>query len=614
MPIFQDNRELVSRLSWLRIFFVLAFVFLFVRLWSLTVVHYENYRKSAERSRIRTFPEIAPRGLIYDREGKILVDNVYGFSLLLFQDEMKNSGDTIRFLKKGLKMAERTIERRLSKENRLDAFSPIVIKQDLSMDEMAYLLAHQSERPELDVIKRPLRFYRHGSLAAHALGYVGEVSAIQLKESKFEKNKAGDLVGQYGIESFYNRMLTGYDGFRRLLVDSRGRMLHEVEQVNPVPGDGITLTLDLDLQMAAEEQLNGRPGAVLVCDARNGEILAMASHPTFYPNQFARRIRDKEWQKLIKNPDTPLQNRVIQSTFPPGSIFKLVMALAGLQRGLINSRSIIECNGGLTLYGHRFACWQPEGHGRVSLAKAIRKSCNVYFYLLGQKLGIRQIAEFSHRVGLGVLAGIDLMGEVPGLVPSEEWKQRVRGESWYAGETLSLSIGQGPILTTPLQLARVAGIFATGKVLPFHLLKDNSRRQPHQPQASLVASLSPKNLQLIRDAMWSSVNEWGTGHNARVSGFQVCGKTGTAQTIGKIARERLPENAALKFQSDAWFVGFAPRNDPEVVVTVILQKAGAGGAAAAPVAGEIFRLYQKKHKLQPTVKELVRAKNVEKIG
>lgn len=612
MPIFQDNRELVSRLKWIRIFFVIIFMILFAKLWSLTIVHYQHYKDLAERNRIRTFPQVAPRGLIYDREGRVLVDNIYGFSLLLFRDEVRDLRDTLQFLVEGLEVVGEDLETRLSTVTSDPVFRPIVVKEDLSMEEVAFIVAHQVEHPELGVIKQPRRLYRYGNLGAHVLGYVGEISPGQLERTEFKHNKPGDTVGKYGIESRYNRDLTGDDGFRRVLVDSRGRSLSEVEVVDPIPGEGLTLTLDLDLQQEAEKQLGKDPGAIIVFDSRKGEILAMVSRPAFDPNQFARTVSFREWEELLGNPNTPLQNRVIQNTFQPGSIFKVIMAMAGLEREVINERDSVDCTGRIVLHNSRFNCWKVGGHGKVSLRSALRESCNVYFYLLGQKLGIQEIHKFSRRFGLGAPTGIDLAGEVSGLVPSEQWKRQVRGQPWYDGETISVSIGQGPILTTPAQLARAVGIIATGTVAPLHLLKGRVGHLSGSTQTLSGMNFPQRNLQLVRDAMWSVVNEWGTGYRAQVSGFQVCGKTGTAQIIGNINRQRLSEDAREKFEPNAWFVGFAPLEDPEIVIAVVVQRAGTGGTAAAPIAGEILRLYYQKHKAKTPGQKLALVKGLER--
>ncbi len=596
MPIFQDNRELLRRLNWLRIFFVLVFVCLFAQLWFLTVLEFERYQNLAERNRVRTLPQIAPRGLIHDREGRVLVDNVYGFNLLLFRDELTDLEATLQFLIDGLDITEEVLGERLKAAGGYGIYQPVVLKKNLSMEETAYLLARQSEHPEIEILKQPRRIYRYGSLAAHLAGYVGEISQSQLQEPEFTEYKGGDVIGQFGVERTYNRTLTGRDGRRRVQVDSRGKILHDLEQIDPIRGEDLTLTLDLDLQATAENQLGEDAGAVIAFDARSGEILVMASRPAFDPNQFAIRMTQKEWDRLLENPDHPLQNRTIQNTFSPGSTFKIIMALAGLESGIIDTETTVTCNGGVDLYGHRFHCWKEGGHGEVTLREAIQHSCNTYFYLLGQKLGIQEIARFSRTLGLGVPAGIDLLGEASGLVPSEEWKRQVRGEPWYAGETISLAIGQGPILVTPIQLARAMGIIATGRSPRLHLLKGDSQEGPGPGRELLSPVFAPENLQAIRDAMWSVVNEGGTGGAARLADYEISGKTGTAQTISLSTRQKLSESEAETLEDNAWFVGFAPRDNPEIIVAVIVQRGGAGGTAAAPVAREIFRLYNAKYK------------------
>ncbi|MEE8349322.1 MAG: penicillin-binding protein 2 [Acidobacteriota bacterium] len=604
MPVYQDNRELLQRVRWLQVVFILVFIGLFAKLWSLTVLDFELYKNLAERNRVRTIPELAPRGLIYDREGRVLVDNVYAFNLLVFRDEIQNVSETLDFLVDGLGLDRETTQERLKETGIYDIYRAIILKENLTLEETTYLLARQAEHPELGILKQPRRIYRYGSLAAHVAGYIGEVSREQLQQSEFKKNRAGDIVGQFGVERTYDEGLTGKDGRRRVLVDSRGKFLQDLDHSEPIRGEGLTLTIDLDLQAEAESQLGDAPGAVIAFDPQTGEILVMASRPAFDPNQFALRITHKEWEQLLNNPDHPLQNRTIQSTFSPGSTFKIIMALAGLEKGIIDSETSVYCGGSVDLYGNRFHCWKAGGHGQVTLREAIQHSCNVYFYLLGQKLGIQDIASFSRRLGLGDSMGIDLLGEVMGLVPSEEWKREVRGEPWYAGETISLAIGQGPLLVTPAQLARAVGIVATGKAPRLHLIKTES---PQPPEQSLFPTphFSPENLEMVRDALWSAVNEGGTGRAAQVTGFDVAGKTGTAQTISLETREKLSDEEAEQFEPNAWFVGFAPRDDPEIVVAVILQRGGSGGSGAAPVAREVLKVYFDKHqKAQPDGMEL----------
>jgi penicillin-binding protein 2 len=425
------------------------------------------------------------------------------------------------------------------------------------------------------------------------LGFVGEVSKQDLETAEYEANRPGENVGKAGVERVYNRHLTGENGFRQVLVNNVGKFLDEIRRVEPVPGKELRLTLDYELQRVAEEGLGSSPGAVVALNPRSGEILVLASRPGFDPNLFASRISAAQWTDLIEDPNRPFQNRAIQSAFAPGSTFKVIMALAGLESGVIDIDSSVYCNGAVNLYGRPFRCWKAGGHGRVALHEAIRQSCNVYFYILGQKLGIDRIAAVATKFGFGQLTGIDLRGEVTGLLPSSAWKKRVLGEPWYPGETISVAIGQGRISVTPLQMAKAIGILATGRICPVHLVAEPGRFVPasHDP-AEL--DTPETNLAPIRDAMWSSVNEWGTGHGARVAGFEVCGKTGTAQTIGKETESTLSDEVRVQYVPNAWFTGFAPKDDPEIVVAVIIQRGGSGGSAAAPVAQKVFAAYYEK--------------------
>ncbi|MBI4445381.1 MAG: penicillin-binding protein 2 [Acidobacteria bacterium] len=581
-------------MKWLRAAFVLAFLILLGKLWQLSILEYQQYRELAERNRIRTIPEIAPRGLILDKEGRVLVDNARSFHLVLFREEIKDLGETVRFLTRGVRIDRETIETQVRRARHYASYQPVVIKEDLTMEEVSYLLAHQTEHPELRAVQQPRRTYRYLDLAAHTLGYVGEISEQELKDNRFQQHKPGDLIGKSGVERTYNELLAGRDGKRLVLVNSVGRTIEEIGAIQPVSGRELTLTLDLDLQLVAEEELKENPGAVVVINPQNGEVLALASRPAFDPNQFAVRLNEQEWERLISDPDDPLQNRIIQSTFSPGSVFKVVMALAGLEAGVLDPETEINCRGGASLYGNYFRCWKAGGHGRVNLRRAVQESCNVYFYLLGQKLGISRIKDFSQRLGLGLPTGIDLPGEKVGLIPSEEWKQKYTGQRWYAGETISVAIGQGPISVTPMQLARAIGIMATGTAPAPHLVKESKTvRAQRVPLPS--PDFSDEHMQIIRDAMWSVVNESGTGRAARVPGFEVCGKTGTSQTISQSARARLSKEQAERFNHNAWFVGFAPRDNPEIVVAVIVQRGGGGGAVAAPIAGKILARYHEKH-------------------
>lgn len=593
MPIYQDNSLCRLRLKWAQRFLVLLFLGLFLKLWHLTVVDFTDHSVAAERNRARTVPVRAPRGVIYDREGRVLASNLNAFNLVVYRSEAPNLDATADFLVDGLGLGRQSLEQRLAVTDGYSPYQPLVVKKGLSMAEVAYLLSRKAEHPELDVLAEPRRSYPYGELAAHVLGYVGEASRVQLETAEFSNFRPGDIVGKYAVERVYNRHLAGRNGSQKILVDSLGRTLDELERVPPEEGAALELTLDLDLQMVAERQLGGRRGAVVAFDPRNGEILAMVSQPAFDPNRFAARISRQEWNRLVGDEHHPLQNRALQSTFAPGSVFKLVVALAGLEWGDIDPSRSYFCGGGVTLYGNRFRCWKKGGHGSVALREAIRSSCNVYFYLLGKSLGIDLISGFGHAIGLDKPTGIDLVGEVAGLVPSKDWKQRTYRQRWYRGETVSVAIGQGPVHLTPLQMARMVGILATGSAVPLHVARNRSPKSQRRRIPPSV-DISNDNLDLVREAMWEVVNHFGTGRAARVKGFDVCGKTGTAQTIGRAGLSRVAEEEVSRFTANAWFVGFAPQKFPEVAVVVLVEAGGSGGAVAAPIAAKVLQVFHDK--------------------
>ncbi len=594
MAVYQEKDSCLVRLRWVRGLLVVILLGLLLRLWHLDVVQFEHYQALAERNHVLTVPMDAPRGLISDREGRVLVDSVNVFSLVLYRNEVQDLESTLSFLAEGFKLERKGLDERLKGAKHYSIYQPLVVKKHLSIDEITFLLARQTEYPELTIVSQPRRTYRYGKLAAHVLGYVGEVSRGQLELPEFSDHSAGDVVGKFAIERVYNNHLSGKDGYKKVLVNSVGEKLEELGHIPAEAGKELKLTLDLDLQEVAERELADRIGTIVAIQPQTGEVLVMASRPAFDPNQFTVHLSKEEWEGLVQDPDHPLQNRAIQSSFSPGSIFKLVMALGGLEKGVVNLQTSVYCSGQINLYGHSFRCWKKGGHGRVTLREALRQSCNVYFYLLGQKLGIDHISEVSARFGLGQRTGIDLGGEVVGLVPSTEWKRKIYGTRWYPGETISVSIGQGPVHVTPIQLARAVGIIAAGTAAPIHLVREPESvgKRELVPQIRLA----PEHQQFMREAMWAVVNQYGTGRSARVVGFDVCGKTGTAQTIGRATREKLSKEKADQFASNAWFVGFAPRDLPEIVVVVLVEKGGGGGSTAAPLAGKLMQAFYKKYK------------------
>jgi len=568
----------------------IAFVLLLLTFWRIQILEHSRYWRQSEANRIREMILPPQRGLIMDRDGRILAMNNAAFQVAIIRENARDLEYSYEKAADILELDQEVIQQRVAKYAALPAFRPIVIKENLRHREVARVESRRSELPELVIQAEPKRNYPNTTCAAHVLGYLQEVSPEEIRSGRYGVRRAGSLVGKTGIERQYEERLVGSDGVKLEIVDSLGRPMGEISRKDPVKGEDLKLTIDLDLQKAAEKELEGREGAVVVMTADRGEILAMASFPTFDPNKFINRFTPEEWLDLVRSREHPLENRSIRGLYSPGSIFKPVMALAGLSNREINPGTSFYCSGGVTIYGHPFHCWFRPGHGSMDLAHAIQNSCNIYFYQLGKRLKIDRISEYARLMGLGRVTGIDLEGEKAGLVPDPDWKRRTQNLPWYPGETISVSIGQGPLLVTPLQAACVTGIIA-GRGMPVrpHLLLGESDGERPARVGILPEVFSP----VIR-GMWMSVNAGGTGHAARVEGFDVCGKTGSTQTIGRETIERLGmDRTSIKTHS--WFSGFAPRDNPGVIVTVLVERGGMGGATAAPVAGRLFRLYRRKY-------------------
>jgi penicillin-binding protein 2 len=571
---------------------VMVFLWLLAGFWQLQVHSPEFYAEQAARNRIKSLPLPAPRGKILDRDGRILVDNTPSFKLRLSRAELNR--DHLPIIAEGLNIPyDRLIERleRL-RSSQTPEYQTISIKEDLSPTEVAFVEANKAAFPELELIHSQRRLYPQGGLAAHVAGYVGEVSDAQLQRAEFVMYEPGTEVGQTGIERRYNDVLMGTDGSRQVLVDSRGRSRGELGLVEATPGRSLRLTIDLDLQVVAELAMEERRGAVVALDPRNGEVLALVSSPNYNPNHFVGGISSPRWRQIIADPENPLLNRAIQAQLAPGSIFKPIMALAGLETGAITEDLRVFCTGGATHYGHYFRCHNRRGgHGWVGLREALAQSCDVFFYAVGNKLGIDQIAEYARHVGLGQPTGIDLPHEEEGVVPSSRWKIRLFRERWYAGETISVSIGQGALTVTPLQMAYALGGLAMGGV--WHqprLISDQvmSQIRPNfeEPQPRHVA-LKPDSVPRIVEGLWSVVNAGGTGVRARLPGYDVCGKTGTAQRVSnRFAATQTDE----KYRDDAWFIGFAPCKAPEIIVAALYEN-GEHSYYAAPIVRDVIKAY-----------------------
>jgi penicillin-binding protein 2 len=588
-----DLKFATGKIAFFQYLLVAVFLFLISGFWDLQVQNPALYNEQAERNRIKALPVLAPRGKILDRDGRVIVDNHSSFSLILSRENLKP--EHLSTIAEGLHLDPEEMAARLKRFQSRPRYEPIIIKEELTAGELAFVEAHRDAEtfPEMELIHAQRRLYPRDGLAAHVIGYVGEVSENQLNSPDYANYEQGDVVGQVGIERQYNEILMGVDGQRRVVVDNRGRERQVIAMKEAVPGKNLQLTIDLDLQVVAELGMENRKGAVVALDPRNGEVLAMVSRPSYDPNKFAGRIRSKDWKELIGNPDNPLLNRPIQAQLAPGSTFKPIVALAALDSGAVDDAYTVHCSGGASFYGHYRKCHKKGGHGTVEVHRGLVQSCDVFFYNAGDRTGIDKIAEYAEMAGFGRKTGIDLPNEAEGLVPSSKWKIRSQRQKWYAGETISVAIGQGALIVTPLQLAYAIGGLATGGVwCAPHLAMEN----PH-PEKTRRVDMNLENLTKVISGMYGVVNEGGTGASARLQGIEVCGKTGTAQLVSNEAMK----NAKLgdEYKDNAWFVGFAPRINPEIVV-VALWEQGAHGNLAAPIVRDVIKAYfDKKARLTP---------------
>jgi penicillin-binding protein 2 len=554
--------------------------------WKLQIVDSDRYAQLAERNRVRSIPIIAPRGSMLDREGRVLVDNYPSFSVLLLRDAPSQVEKLLPQIADGLGMSLGEVKEQIDAAKAIPKFQPIVIKPEASPSDIAFIESHRADVPVLEMLMVHRRRYPRGGFLAHVSGYVGEVSAEEVEASD-SKLKPGDIVGKSGLERQYNDTLMGTDGLRRVIVNSVGKEVGRLEQQDAIPGKPIKLTIDYDLQTAAEEALAGKKGAAVALDPRTGEVLAMASHPAYDPNDFAISISRDEWNHLNEDPDRPLLNRAIQAQLAPGSVFKIIMATAMLESKVIPANFTVFCPGYATFYGRTFHCWDKKGHGLVNLHEAIVHSCDVFFYTVGKELGIDRISYYALQLGLGRKTGIDLPSEETGMIPSEEWKERVYHQKWYAGETISVAIGQGAVTTTPLQLARTIGGIAMGGVFKQpHLLATN------QPVPEVDFPLQENSVEQVTQGMYGVVNEGGTGGALRLTGVELCGKSGSAQVISNEGKRKATDKTDLK--DNAWFVGYAPRRNPEIVVAALIQGGMHGADAAGPVVRAVIKAYYDK--------------------
>lgn len=579
-----------GRIALIQYLCLFVFLYLISGFWELQVQNPDVYAEQAERNRIKWLPLLAPRGKILDRENRVLADNHSTFSVILSRTNFDEKH--LPMIADGLNLSLPDLQARLRRSRNEPEYEALVIKNGLTEAEVAFVEAHHQELPELELVRSQRRLYPADGFASHLLGYVGEVSEDELNQPEFAMYNPGAVIGKAGIEREYNDVLTGVDGQRQVIVDSRGRERGVIGIKEAKPGRSIRLTIDLDLQAAAELAMQGRTGAVVALDPRTGEVLALVSTPNYDPNKFAGHISAADWKELVSNPDNPLLNRAIQAQLAPGSTFKPFVALAGLESKTIDEDFSVHCSGGASFYGRYFKCWVKTGHGAVSLHKAIRESCDVYFYNVGNKTGIDTIAQYAEAAGFGRRTGIDLPEEKDGVMPSSKWKLRNFRQKWYAGETISVAIGQGAVTVTPLQLAvAYAGMLEGGVWRRPHLVPWDEMRAirpglvPPEPRRF---PLDRDNVARIASGLWAVVNEaGGTGARARIPGYDVIGKTGSAQVASNQFTKGKKDE---ELKDNAWFVGAVPKDNPEIVVVAVAQHAE-HGYLAAPIVRDVLKAY-----------------------
>jgi len=589
-----DNRLPQERLAAASYVIVGMITLLLLGFWKLQVIDSDKYGQLAERNRVRSIPIIAPRGRMLDRDGRVLVDNYPSFSVLLLRDDSAAVDKNLPAIADGLGLSLDDLKEQLSNTINLPKFQPIVIKPEATPADVAFIESHRADIPLLEMLMVHRRRYLPGGFMSHASGYVGEVSEQQIEASN-GKLRPGDFAGKSGLERQYNDLLMGTDGMRRVIVNSVGKEMGHLEQQEAIPGKQIQLTIDYDLQQLAETGLGDKQGAVVVLNPQTGEVLAFASHPAPDPNDFAVRISKEEWQKLNEDPGKPLLNRVTQAQLAPGSVFKVIMATAMLESGVPPENFTAFCPGYGVFYGQMHKCWVygKSSHGAVGLHRAIVESCDVFFYNVGMRMGIGTISKYAKMLGLGAKSGIDLPSEEPGLVPSEEWVQRVYHHKWYPGSTISVAIGQGSVMVTPMQVAYViGGIASGGDFKQPHLLKDLPK------VGETHVELSENTVEQVTQGMYGVINEaGGTGQSVKLQGIEFCGKSGTAQMMSYGAASRL---GLGKGKNDGWFVGFAPRRNPEIVVAAVVEDTSEhGGTVAGPVVRDIVKAYYDKKNKKP---------------
>ena len=571
---------------------------LVLRLWYLQIIKGEDLLKRSENNRIRIREVKAMRGIVLDSRGVVLVENRPSYDVVIFPEDVKDLKGLVEklealYAKVGLTFP---MDYETIRENRRP-FTPLRVDRNISREKLALIETHSLELPGVGIDVMPVREYYYGESMAHVIGYIGEVSREELERDRTSGYKSGDFIGKFGLEKALDRYIRGKPGGEQVEVNVVGRKVKTLGRVEPVQGYRVLLTIDSQVQKAAWAAMEGKAGAVVALDPRDGSVLALVSRPGFDPNLFNRGVSADVWERISSNPLHPMENRAIAGQYPPGSTYKLIVAAAALEEGIVTPETAFNCPGHFEMGTRTFRCWRKQGHGRVSLHRAIVESCDVYFYNVGRLLGVDKLAEYAQAFGLGTRTGVAMTGERRGLIPTRDWKLARFGIPWQPGETISIAIGQGYNTVTPLQLANAYaavannGEFFTPRIVKRIETDDGEIIEEFRPEKKAVLPVSRENLQLLKKALWGVVNEpGGTGAQARVPGKDVCGKTGTAQVIG-MAEGDDGSSYPYEYRDHALFVSFAPRDNPEIVVAVVAEHSGHGGSAAAPVAKKVIEAY-----------------------
>ena len=573
----------------------IVFLFLLIRLWHLQILNADDYHAMSENNRLRFVPVAASRGAILDRTGTILVSNRPSFSLAVIPQEVTDKEALLTLLSGLLGLDREEMAERWEKNKGRAKYYPIVLASNITRDHVEIVEENRMRLPGIEIEMKPVREYTSGKIAAHLLGYIGEVYEKELASTGFEDYNPGDYIGKNGIERALEKELHGNDGGRQLEVDARGRVLRTISESYPTVGNSVMLTIDATVQKSAERAFVDQAGAAVAMDVTNGEILAFVSNPGFDPSLFGGKLPADVWKGYLDDKRHPLENKALSGQYPPGSTFKMITALAGLQDTIINESTSITCNGSYDLGTSTFKCWNKKGHGATNLRKSLRESCDVYYYQLGEKLGVDKIATAAHAFKLGAPLGVELLNERSGLIPTAEWKQKHFGKRWFHGETLPVAIGQGAVLMTPIQLASmIATVANDGTIYRPHLVKrvvDADGKTLRETKTEIIgnASFSKESFRLVKQGLLAVVNEpGGTGAMARLYDVKVAGKTGSSQVV-KLRDSK--QSTPYQYRDHALFVAFAPFDKPEIAVAVIVEHGEHGGSSAAPIAGKILRAY-----------------------